>query len=69
VESLLRQGPATQTELQARLVDLDETAFAGSLALLLSDEAVRDVDGVISVVLQRQTRKGASDLLDKLMDF
>ena len=69
MESLLRQGPATQEELRSRLADLDDTAFAGSLALLLSDEAVREADGVISVVLQRQTRKGASDLLDKLMDF
>ena len=69
VESLLRQGPATQEELRSRLADLDDTVFAGSLALLLSDEAVREADGVISVVLQRQTRKGSSDLLDKLMDF
>ena len=48
---------------------MDDSAFAASLALLMSDEAVREADGVISAVLQRHTRRGAQDLLDKIIDL
>lgn len=69
MDSLLRRGPATRQELHARLSEMDDSAFAASLALLMSDEAVREADGVISAVLQRHTRRGAQDLLDKIIDL
>jgi ABC-type branched-subunit amino acid transport system ATPase component len=69
MDSLLRLGPATREELQQRLAELDDPTFASALAMLVSDAAVREVDGVLSAALQRQTRKGAADLLDKLMDL
>jgi hypothetical protein len=69
MDSLLRLGPATRDELQQRLAELDASTFAGALALLVSDAAVREIDGVLSAALQRQTRKGAADLLDKIKDL
>ena len=69
VESLLRAGPATRSELRERLPHVDEAAFASSIALLTQDGAIRDDDGVVTAVLQRSAKTGARDLLDRLGDL
>lgn len=69
VETLLRSGPGTRTDLLARLPGMEPTTFATSLALLMQDGAARDNDGVISAVLQRTGRTGSRHILDRLGDL
>lgn len=69
VESLLRLGPGTTAELQERLAGMDPAAFASSLALLVRDGAVRQDGEVVSAVLQRSSKAGARELLDRLGDL
>lgn len=66
VESILRNGSATREELAERLVDVDESTLATSLALLIQDGALQDRAGVLSAVLKRAGKSGAADLLDRL---
>lgn len=69
VETLLRSGPSTRADLQERLPGLDPATLTSSLALLVRDGAVRDEDGVVTAVLQRSTKTGARELLDRLGDL
>ena len=69
IESLLRDGPGTADEVGARLPTIDTAAFATSVALLTRDGAIKDVNGIMSVVLQRSAKTGARDLLDRLGDL
>ena len=69
IESLLRVGPGTRAALQERLPGVDAATLASSIALLGQDGAIRDTDGVLSAVLQRSSKTGARDLLDRLGDL
>ncbi|MCX6434267.1 MAG: hypothetical protein NTX29_16345 [Actinobacteria bacterium] len=69
IESLLRDGPGTAEEVGARLPTIDAASLAASIALLTRDGAVKDSDGIMTVVLQRSTKTGARDLLDRLGDL
>ena len=69
VTSILRSGPGTADELRERLPDVEPRQFDSSLALLLKDGAVREVDGVLSAVQRRQAKSGAAALLDRLGDL
>jgi ABC-type multidrug transport system fused ATPase/permease subunit/CRP-like cAMP-binding protein len=66
VSSLLRTGPADVPELAVRLGDLSADDITGAVASLERDGALRSADGRLSVVMKRSSRKGASDLLDRL---
>lgn len=69
IEALLRHGPGTREELGARLPAMAPSALAAAVALLLSDGAVREVEGRLHPVLRRQGRSGARELLDRLGDL
>ncbi len=68
VASILRKGPATESELRQRLPEIDEHTFESSLALLIKDGAVRDSQGVLSAVQRRQVKSGAAAILDRLSE-
>ena len=68
VASILRKGPATAVELSQRLPEIDQRTFESSLALLIKDGAVRESQGVLSVVQRRQVKSGAAAILDRLGD-
>ncbi len=69
VTSILRSGSGTAEELKLRLPDIDSRLFGSSLALLLKDGAVRELDGVLSAVQKRQTKTGTAALFDRLSDL
>ncbi|MDC3376712.1 cyclic nucleotide-binding domain-containing protein [Candidatus Nanopelagicales bacterium] len=69
VTSILRSGSGTVEELRLRLPDIDSRLFDSSLALLLKDGAVSELDGVLSAVQKRQTKTGAAALFDRLSDL
>ena len=50
VTSILRSGSGTVEELRLRLPDIDSRLFDSSLALLLKDGAVSELDGILSAV-------------------
>ena len=69
VSSILRDGPATASELQERLTDIDPRLIAGSIGNLLHDGALRDDVGQLSVVQRRAVKAGARDLLERILDL
>ena len=69
VTSILRSGSGTAEELKLRLPDIDSRLFGSSLALLLKDGAVRELDGVLSAVQKRQTKTGTAALFYRLSDL
>ena len=69
VASLLRAGATTAEGLRMRLPDVDQRVLESSLALLLRDGALRDQDGVLTVVQRRSVKAGARELLDRLGDL
>jgi ABC-type multidrug transport system fused ATPase/permease subunit/CRP-like cAMP-binding protein len=66
VTALLRQGSATEADLQERLPDLDAAEFASALALLLRDGAVTRRGDLLTTVHRRTTKTGAADILDRI---
>jgi ATP-binding cassette subfamily B protein len=69
VASLLRAGPASAQDLKDRLPDVDARLLESSLALLRRDGALRELDGVLTVVQRRSVKAGARELLDRLGDL
>ena len=66
VSSILREGSSTFEELSARLTEFDTSDLTTAIDLLISDGALRIVDGKYSVVQKRAVKAGSRALLDKL---
>jgi ATP-binding cassette, subfamily C, bacterial len=66
VTSLLRNGPSSVAELQGLLPAVDPDEITRSIALLMQDGAVRELDDVIHVVVERSGRRGSKDLWDRI---
>ena len=67
--SILREGPATEQELCARMADEPQDALLDALAVLIDEGALTSVDGLISLTQMRSTKAGARELLDRLGDL
>lgn len=66
VASILRDGPATPTDLLSRLPEATDEEFTAALDLLLRDGALRESDGELQVVQRRAVKAGAAAILDRL---
>ena len=49
--------------------DIDRELITSSLALLTRDSAIREHDGILSVVHQRRKKPGSGALMDRLRDL
>ena len=66
VASILREGPATQEELRARVPSLSDTDFKAAIDVLLRDGALTQANGRLSAVQKRTVKAGAAAILDRL---
>ena len=69
IASLLRHGSGTSDEIVRRMPDIDRELITSSLALLTRDSAIREHDGILSVVHQRRKKPGSGALMDRLRDL
>ena len=69
VASILKEGPGTAAEVEARLPDIDAALVASSIAMLSNDGALRTSGDVLYVVQKRSVKSGAAKLFDRLGDL
>ena len=66
VSLILRAGSLSVPDLEAELADMDPAELHKALDLLRQDGAIREVDGVMSVVQKRAVKSGAAEILDRI---
>jgi CRP-like cAMP-binding protein len=66
VSAILRAGSLSQAQLQETLPEMEPTELRKALDLLRQDGAVRESDGMLSVVQKRAVKSGAADILDRI---
>jgi len=66
VSAILRAGSVSQDQLQEILPEMQPTELRKALDLLRQDGAVRETDGILSVVQKRAVKSGAADILDRI---
>ena len=66
VSLILRAGSLSVPELEAELTDMDPAELQKALDLLRQDGAIKEVDGVMSVVQKRAVKSGAAEILDRI---
>jgi hypothetical protein len=66
VSTILRAGSLSVTQLESELSVMNPEEVRKALDLLLRDGAIRDVNGILSVVQKRAVKSGAADILDRI---
>jgi CRP-like cAMP-binding protein/ABC-type taurine transport system ATPase subunit len=66
VSLILRAGSLSVSDLEAELSDLNPAELRKALDLLRQDGAIREVDGLMSVVQKRAVKSGAAEILDRI---
>lgn len=66
VSSILREGSLSIPDLEAQLSDIDPAELRKALDLLRQDGAIKEVNGLLSVVQKRAVKSGAAEILDRI---
>lgn len=66
VSVILRAGSLSLADLEAELSDMNPEELRKALDLLRQDGAVKEVNGLISVVQKRAVKSGAAEILDRI---
>lgn len=66
VSTILRAGSLSVSQLVSELSEMDPEELHKALDLLRQDGAIREVDGIVSVVQKRAVKSGAADILDRI---